>query len=84
MADQTGGSRRYARNIAPAVPAITIGSAEDIVSTVVEAIGLASSIKLPVCFAASATVWNQMQYPVHQRKVRDSYLGIKYQPNCRN
>ncbi|QHO12810.1 uncharacterized protein DS421_15g510080 [Arachis hypogaea] len=34
MLDQIGGSKRYAIKSAPAVPAITIGSEEDIVSTV--------------------------------------------------
>lgn len=47
------------RNNAPAVPTITTGSADEIVSTVDEAIGLASSMTFVVCFAASATVCNQ-------------------------
>jgi len=56
MADQIGGNKRYAMNSAPAVPAITVGSDEVIVSMVDEAIGLAPSITLVVCCAASATV----------------------------
>lgn len=59
MTDQMGGRRRYARNSAPAVPTITTGSADEMVSTVEEAIGFASSIILVVCCAASVTVCKQ-------------------------
>lgn len=43
-------------NNAPAVVTITTGSAEEMVSTVDEAMGLAPSITLVVCSAAPATV----------------------------
>lgn len=56
MADQMGGRRKYARNNAPAVPTITTGSAEEMVSTVDEAIGFATSITFVVCCAAPAIV----------------------------
>lgn len=59
MTDQMGGRRRYTRNNAPAVPTITIGSDDEMVSTVEEAIGLASSITFVVFCAASATVCKQ-------------------------
>ncbi|KAF9667652.1 hypothetical protein SADUNF_Sadunf15G0046000 [Salix dunnii] len=48
IVDHMDGKRRYARKTAPAVPTITTGSAEVMVSTVDEAIGFASSITLVV------------------------------------
>lgn len=51
-----GGRRRYAINSAPAVPTITTGSPEEIVSTVDAAIGLASPMTFEICCAAPATV----------------------------
>ncbi|MFS7999950.1 hypothetical protein Hanom_Chr12g01172651 [Helianthus anomalus] len=56
MTEKTGGSRKYARTITPPVTAMVVGSADEMVSTVVDAIGLASWITFPVCCAASATV----------------------------
>lgn len=58
MTDQMGGSRRYERNNAPAVPTITMGSADEMVSTVDAAIGLASPMTFAVFSATSATVCN--------------------------
>lgn len=59
MIDQMGGKRRYARNNAPAVPTMTVGSAETMVLTVDEAMGFAPSINFVVCCAASVTVCNK-------------------------
>lgn len=56
MADQMGGRRRYETNNAPAVPTITVGSADEMASTVDEAIGVATFV---VFSAASATVCNK-------------------------
>lgn len=44
-----GGSKRYAITRAPPVAKTTAGSADDMVSTVDVAIGLASSITFVVC-----------------------------------
>lgn len=62
MTDQMGGKRRYATNTAPPVAAIVIGSADVMVSKAEEAIGLAASITLVLCFATSAAVCNQNCY----------------------
>lgn len=43
-------------NAAPAATTMTLGSAEDIVSMVDEAMGLATSIAFVVCWATSVTV----------------------------
>lgn len=59
MTEKMGGMRRYATNNAPPVPTMRVGSADKMDSTVVEAIGLAPSITLEVCCAASATVCKQ-------------------------
>ena len=56
MAERTRGSRRYTKNRAPPAPRIVIGSADKMVSTADEAIGLASSITLVVFCATSETV----------------------------
>lgn len=61
IADQMGGRRRYVRNNAPAVPTITTGSPDVMVSTADVAIGLASPTTFVVCCAASATVCNKRQ-----------------------
>lgn len=44
-------------NAAPAATTTTLGSAEDIVSMVDEAMGLASSRAFVVCWATSVTVY---------------------------
>ena len=62
MAEKTGGSRKYARTKTPPVTAIVAGSADEMVWTVVDAMGLASWITFPVCYAASATVCNTKIY----------------------
>lgn len=67
MADHIGGKRRYARKMAPAVPTITTGSADNIVSTVDEAIGFAPSITLLVCCAASTSVCDQRGQAFYER-----------------
>lgn len=59
MADQMGGRTRYATNNAPAVTTTVVGSADEMVSMVEEAIGLAPSITFVVCCAAPATVCDQ-------------------------
>lgn len=64
MADQIGGKSRYAKAKTPAISAIRRGSAVEIVSTVDEAIGLATSMTLPVCCAAPTTVCNQEKYMI--------------------
>lgn len=75
MADQMGGRRRYIRNNAPAVPTITMGSAEEMVSTVDEAIGLASSITFVVCCAVSATICLHKQ---KKDKIKRESIQCKY------
>ena len=57
--DQMGGRRRYATNNAPPAATTETGSADERVSTVDEAFGLAPSITLVVCCAAFATVCSQ-------------------------
>lgn len=42
MAENTGGNRKYARTKTPPVTAMVVGSADEIVCTVVDAIGWAS------------------------------------------
>lgn len=49
MIEKIGGSKRYAMTNAPPVANITAGSADDMVSTVDVAMGLASSITFVVC-----------------------------------
>lgn len=56
MNEKTGGRRRYPTNKAPPAYTNAIGSADEMVSIVDEAIGFASSITFVVCCAASATV----------------------------
>lgn len=78
MADQMGGRRRYTRNNAPAVPTITMGSDDEMVSIVEEAIGLASSITFVVFCAASATVCKQRDKQIDKHD--HSYIHIKISP----
>lgn len=66
MTDHMGGKSRYARKIAPALPTITTGSADIMVSTVEEAAGFTSSITLVVCCAASATVCVQRGHTFYE------------------
>lgn len=59
MAEKIVGAMRYATNNTPAVPAMIVGSADEMVSTAEEAMGLAFSMTFVVCWAAPATVYEQ-------------------------
>lgn len=49
MAEKIVGAMRYATNNTPAVPAMIVGSADEMVSTAEEAMGLAFSMTFVVC-----------------------------------
>nr|GMC74100.1 hypothetical protein Iba_chr03cCG7040 [Ipomoea batatas] len=67
MTEKMGGMRRYAMNNAPPVPTMSVGSADKMDSTVVEAIGLAPSITLEVLKTSISDMNNIIALMIRKR-----------------